>query len=295
MTTTQWTYVSWQRHANRLLRAQPNLDGAESHSTARLLLDHVAGLNYAHLLRPDEPLGEESLSSLEAALALALSGAPLPYIVGTAHFYGRVFRCDARALIPRPETELLIEAVLGRLAGNGHARPLKIADLGTGSGCIAVTLALELSNSQIFATDVEAGPRELAATNAQALGARITILAGSHDSWTAPLAGFGPFDVIVTNPPYIPRAEVLTLETRVRDFEPRAALDGGNDGLAPYRVLARDSGPYLAQEGFLATELGAGQFEDVANLFGQNGWRVEPPLLDLQGHARVLVARFCFT
>ena len=295
MRTTSETYRAWHQHATQLLRAKPGSDPGEAHSAARLLLDFAVGTRYAHLVAPERSLEPDTLAWLGTALDSAAAGTPLPYILGTIEFFGRPFRSDRRALIPRPETELLIQAVLDRLQARQRPGLLKLADLGTGSGCIAVTLALELAGSQIYATDIEAGARELATANALTYGAQVTVLEGAAASWTAPVAGHAPFDAIVSNPPYIAREALASLAIGVRDFEPRAALDGGEDGLDPYRSLARESGPFLAQDGFLAAELGAGQFEDAARIFLNEGWRVEAPILDLQGHARVLVARFCFT
>jgi release factor glutamine methyltransferase len=183
---------------------------------------------------------------------------------------------------------LLVETALERLSG--LEKP-SIADLGTGTGCIAITMALEFPAAQVFATDLSPGARDLAATNAELLGAVITILEGQKGNWAAPLESFAPFDALLSNPPYIARGELPELQPEIREYEPLLALDGGEDGLNPYRLMARQCRAILRPGGFLAAELGAGQWQDVAAIFAAEGWQVEPALQDLAGIDRVIVAR----
>lgn len=264
---------------------------ADATTVTRLLLDDLQSLPFAALRDPDRLLAAGQLAELERGLTALAAGTPLAYVTTKAHFFGRIFRCGPAALVPRPETELLVETVLARLHGRLAAR---IADLGTGTGCIAVTLALELNlgPGQVVATDLSPAARDLARANAELARANLEVVAGAEGDWASPLWGRPPFDAVVSNPPYIPSVEILDLQAEVRDHEPWLALDGGQDGLSAYRQLAAQCGPLLAAEGFLALELGAGQFPAVTALLADLGWQVEPPVKDLAGWDRVLVAHF---
>lgn len=255
---------------------------------ARLLVDHVAGTEHAHLLRADDPLSSAQQRDFEAGLRALERGSPLPYVLGRIEFCGLEFRCDERALIPRPETELLVETALYRLRDIPSPR---IADLGTGTGCIAISCAHARPDLTAIATDLSSGARALAWENAEGLGVlpRITLLAGLENEWGAPFASQAPLDAILSNPPYIPAREIETLAPHVRR-EPRLALDGGEDGLNPYHALAVQCRLLLNPRGFLACELGAGQFADARAIFEASGWRVAEAVRDFAGHERVLVA-----
>ena len=255
---------------------------------ARLLLDWATGERYAHLSRPDAILLPEQIHQLKTALEELKTGRPLPYIVGTQWFFGLNFRVDERVLIPRPETELLVEAALKNLKNTAKPR---IADLGTGSGCIAVALAHARPDASVFASDLSPDSLALARENAARLGVEIQFLDGKTGDWAAPIEEFAPFDAILSNPPYIAPLEIEKLEIGVRDWEPRRALDGGPDGLDCYRQLAMQVGALLKPQGFLALELGAGQWESVAAIFAAQNWHNGGPIFDLAGHARVFVAR----
>jgi release factor glutamine methyltransferase len=273
--------------AAQVLAVALELNRGEAHARARLLLDWATGRRYAHLLAPEQVLAPSEQAVFEASLARAQNGEPLPYITGVQEFAGRAFEVGPGVLIPRPETELLVETARKYLP----QRAVQIADLGTGSGAIAVTLALEVPESRVLATDVSPDALEIAARNRARHGVQENVeLVLSDDSWVKPLQE-RLFDVIVSNPPYIASAEIETLQIEVRTFEPRGALDGGADGLGPYRIFARELGKYLRPAGFVALELGAGQWRDLALLFEQSGWHVEPPIVDFAGIERVLVAR----
>ncbi|HVF11144.1 MAG TPA: peptide chain release factor N(5)-glutamine methyltransferase [Abditibacteriaceae bacterium] len=273
--------------------AQQGVDAAEAKTRVRLLLDQVTGVRYAHLMQPDAVLDEAAAHRVLNALHAVAQGCPIPYITRQCEFYGLAFLCDKRALIPRPETEVLVEAAVARL--KDHPRPT-IADLGTGSGCIAVSIAHALPRATISATDVQADALQLAHENAVRHGVadRVKLIEGSTQSWIEPLrreASERQFDAMLSNPPYIATAAIANLQPEIRDWEPRSALDGGSDGLDCYRPIAAYCGSSLRDDGFLMVELGAGQFAAVENIFHSAGWLVEPPLLDLAGIARVLVAR----
>jgi len=281
------------RHAIKVLCAKrPSLARHEAHALARLLLDSTINVSHAHLQQPERELNDDELQHLQVALEEAARGRPLPYILQHREFWGLDFFVDERVLIPRPETETLVEAVLSRLE---NVPSPQVADLGTGSGCIAISVAHARSDARVFATDASSDALRVANLNAQKLGVsnRLTFLEGDVADWSAPLLRLSDIalDAIASNPPYIAQAEIARLQTEIVDYEPHAALDGGLDGLDCYRALATQTKVLLAPQGFLALELGAGQFMDVRAIFQAHGWHVETPIFDLPGIERVLLAR----
>jgi release factor glutamine methyltransferase len=214
-----------------------------------------------------------------ALLDRRLRGEPVAYLLGRREFWGREFAVDARVLVPRPETEHLVEAALA--LGPRLPPAPRILDLGTGSGCLAVTLSLELTGSRVVACDRSAAALALARRNARQLGARVAFVAAD---WARPLAA-ARFDLLVSNPPYLdPGGEV---SREVADWEPPAALWGGEAGLAEYgRLLASVAAARPATP--LLVEIGAGQGEALAALAGGLGWRVADSRPDLAGIERVL-------
>jgi release factor glutamine methyltransferase len=287
-----------QAHQTATARlAASGLERAEAHATARILLDAIASTPHAHLTRNEEVLSALQIAHFETALAELESGRPLAYVLGKREFYGLEFRCDERALIPRPETELLVEFALQTLNSKPETRNPKLADLGTGTGCIAIAIAKHCANVEIFATDASSEALSLARENASTHGMdeRIRFVPGVLGDWTAPLRAYsGRFDVVVSNPPYIAPRDIEKLPAQIKDFEPRRALDGGEDGLNCYRQLAAQCGTLLAPGGVLACELGVGQFETARAIFTEHGWKVGDAIFDLQGIARVLVAQQAF-
>jgi len=276
----------------RRLRDAEILPADEARATVRIALDHLSGARYAHLARPDRVLTVAEQARWNEWLDQLARGRPLAYLIGERAFLGLNFRCDERALIPRPETELLVEAAVARL--KEYSAP-RVADLGTGSGAIAIGVAHLLPRAQVWASDVSPGSLSLARENAERLGVaqRLHFVAGENGQWAAPLLGTengARFDAVLSNPPYIARRGVETLPPQIRDHEPRAALDGGEDGLDDYRRIAAQCDALLNAEGFLMVELGAGQFEAARTIFNAAGWTVEEPLYDLGGVARVLAA-----
>ena len=257
MTNLEW----FQFATHHLQTALP--DSGEARLLARRLLDHATALNHAHLLNPDAPLPATTETDLNANLNRIANSEPLPYVLGTAPFYNRDWRVRPGVLIPRPETELLVEAVLENLP----ATPARVAELGTGSGIIAGTLALERPNWQLFATDLSSEARAIARENFVHLGASVHLLEGDGGDWLAPIASLAPFDCIASNPPYIPSREIERLQISVRDFEPRLALDGGEDGLTPYRQIAAHARDLLTSQGFVALEVGHDQRQAIESLF----------------------------
>jgi release factor glutamine methyltransferase len=229
---------------------------------------------------------------------------PVSHILERREFWGLDFRVTSDVLIPRPETELLVEQVLRRVretkpgSGNGidpgeigpeTGNPrLRILDLCTGSGCIAVSLARELPETHLWAVDIAPGALKVAGENAERHGVsgRIVFLRGDLFE---PLKGMGPFDLIVSNPPYIPRGGLRSLPPEVRDFEPVIALDGGEDGLYFYRRIFAESSLHLKPGGCLILEIGHDQSDQIRRLIdGQPGMALQEILKDLAGIERVV-------
>ena len=290
----------FQAHQSALSQLRKNeTEFSEAPLLARLLLDELASTPHAHLQQPQIELSPSQIAQLELWISALLSGKPLAYILKKRDFYKLRFHSDSRALVPRPETELLVEEVLRRARSTFETT---IADLGTGTGCIAISLAHELPNATIIATDVSREAIALAKQNASTLVPasvsqnRLKFVRGVLGDWAGPIFNhdteyFGPFDFLVSNPPYIARQEIETLQPQVRDFEPRSALDGGEDGLDCYRQIASQCGVLLKPTGVVLCELGMGQFEEVRAIFQGHNWRVEPPIFDFAGIARILVAQ----
>jgi release factor glutamine methyltransferase len=216
------------------------------------------------------------------------------YITGRREFWSRDFLVTPAVLVPRPETELLVETVVGLYEAESQISDLKlrILELGTGSGAIAVTLAKEIGGAEIWATDISSEALEVARSNARRHGVeeQIRFLAGSLFEPLRDRPSF--FDAIVANPPYVRRDDLATLPRDVRDFEPRLALDGGPDGLDFYRRIIPEAGRYLAAAGFVAVEIGADMGEEIARLFAAAGGYTPPRLhQDYAGKDRVVGAR----
>ncbi len=255
--------------------------------TAELLLAHLLKVSRVKLyVDLDRPLQKEELTEYKALIQRRLAHEPTQYLMGTREFYGRPFAVDARVLIPRNETELLVEAVLRAIPKEASSRVL---DLCTGSGCIAISIAAERPQASVWATDLMAGAIEVAKTNAEALhaGARVSFFKG--DLFAAVPEG-PKFDVIVSNPPYVTSAEMKTLQAEVQK-EPRTALDGGVDGLDLIRRLVVDAMHRLKSGGLLAFEIGEDQGKAAAELLTRAGYhevRVEP---DLERRDRMVFGR----
>lgn len=256
--------------------------------TIELLLAHVLQKKRLELyLEFERELDDRTLTTLRALVKRRADGEPLQYITGLAEFCGLEFAVDRRVLIPRPETELLVETVVNRLPPE---TPARIVDVGTGSGCIAVTLAKNRPSATIVALDRSADALCVAQANARRHGVeknigffRGDLLEAVSGSWRA--------DVIVSNPPYVGSGEIVNLPKEVRDFEPVGALAAGEDGLKVIRRLVMTAGRSLLPSGFLALEIGAGQRLAVETLLTENQFADVQVVRDLQGHERVLVAQ----
>ncbi|WPB73876.1 peptide chain release factor N(5)-glutamine methyltransferase [Archangium violaceum] len=245
--------------------------------TTEVLLAHALKTTRVRLyVDLDRPLEKTELATFRALIERRMAGEPTQYLTGVREFYNRPFKVDARVLIPRPETELLVEAALHQLPKDGPGLAL---DVCTGSGCIAISLAAERPQATVMATDLSADACALARENAQALGVaeRVTVLQGNL---YAPLPPDARFDVVVSNPPYIATAEIPTLSAEVRR-EPHMALDGGPDGLVLIRKVIEGARRVLKPGGLLAMEIGETQGDAVKALLQAAGYddaRVEKDL-----------------
>ncbi len=216
---------------------------------------------------------------------------PLQHITGSTSFCGYEMTVNRHVLVPRPETELLAEAGWQFLATRPPASVTAL-DLCTGSGCIAIALAAKCPSAKVVATDISAEALSLARQNAAANGVAERIEFSAGDGFTAlAAAATRAFDLIASNPPYIPSAEIATLDPEVRDFDPRLALDGGDDGLVFYRRLAAGAAEFLRPDGKIMLEFGDGQADGLKNIFESEKWIVEAVLEDYSHRARILVAR----
>jgi release factor glutamine methyltransferase len=259
----------------------------EPQNNARLLLEHVLGVyGVQYYMMQPEPFPGELRSRWEEAVTRKAAGEPAQYIIGSQEFYGLPFEVTPAVLIPRPETELLVEAVLREAdrvcAGAGRA--VHAVDIGTGSGAIAVTMASLRPQWQVSAGDLSADALHVAARNAAANGVQIDFREGDL---LGPFAG-ERLDILVSNPPYIPAGDIAGLQQEVRDHEPHLALDGGPDGLAPYRIMLEQLQLLSAPPQIVGFELGMGQARDVAALLESAGhWPeiiIVPDLAGIERH-----------
>jgi release factor glutamine methyltransferase len=235
---------------------------------AEWLLCAATGLDRVGLyLNFERPLNDDELAAYRVMVARRGRREPLQHILGTQEFCGLEFEVSPDVLIPRHDTETLVNEALARMPA-----AQSVLDIGTGSGCIAVALACRLPSASVTAVDISAAALVVARRNAVRNGVAIEFLLGSL---LEPVAG-RHFDLIISNPPYIPSSDIETLESEVRDFDPRGALDGGADGLDVYRAMIPGAAALLNSGGWLLLEVGIGQAADVAQLFRTAGIYGEP-------------------
>jgi release factor glutamine methyltransferase len=270
---------------------------AEAALDAELLARDVLGWDRATwLARRDDPESSVDLevratpgqgafaAGFEPLVARRLAREPMAYIRGTQEFYGREFLVGPGVLIPRPETELVIDAARPALAGRPSPR---VADIGTGSGCLAITLALEVPAAHVVATDVASDALRIARGNA-AVHRVATRVRFRKTAYLVDV--LGPFDAVVSNPPYVRETDASALPPEVRDYEPEGALFGGSDGLRDLRAVAAAAAQTLASGGVLVMEFGLGQVDAVRDLVAAAGLVDAEVRHDLQGIPRVVVA-----
>ncbi len=270
-----------------IVRLSTTYLGDHGSSSARLdselLCAQALGLRRIDLyLQFDRPLDEQELASIRELVRRRGKGEPVAYITGTREFYGRPFTVTPDVLVPRPDTETLVQRAVASLRDRPGAQ-LRVADLGTGSGCIAITLGAEVPGMRVFATDVSAAAIEVARANATSLGVDVELV---ECSWADALDG--SYDLIVSNPPYVTSEELAAVDRDVRDFEPRSALLGGDDGLDAYRALLTSIRDHVSAAR-LMLEVDPRHADAVAALVGDTfPGAVASPVPDLTGRTRVL-------
>lgn len=275
--------------ARRTIAAELRAAGVDSPELdARLLIGHALSLDHAALAASaSRILGAAEEGAIAALAARRLAREPVARIVGMKEFWSLQLHVDSATLVPRPETETVVEAALAVIDRRGaRARLLRIADLCTGSGAILLALLTELPNA--FGVGSDASPRALAV--AQANARRLSLSRAGFVACDMAAALRGPFDIIVSNPPYIRSDEIGALPPEVSWFDPRLALDGGPDGLDCYRAIAASVATLLAPDGIIVLELGAGQAEPVTALLAAAGLAPSLPQPDLNNVPRALVA-----
>ena len=276
--------------ARRALAAAFREAGLESPELdARLLVGHALGLDHAALAAsPGRALTSQEQKAINSLEQRRLAREPVAHLLGTSEFWGLPLQVTSATLVPRPDTETLVEAALAAIdEGGPRTRPVRIADLGTGTGALLLAVLSEVPNALGVGTDMSMEALAVARSNAERLGLapRARFVRGDFGSALA-----GEFDLVVSNPPYIPSGDIAGLSPEVR-FDPRAALDGGPDGLACYRAIAADAKRLLAPTGNLILELGIGQERAVAKLVKGGGLSPLPAKPDLAGIPRALRAR----
>jgi len=272
---------------------------------SQLLMSRVLCCSRLDIItHPERILSDSEISDYLSLVEKRASRYPLAYILGRKEFYGIEIEVSPVVLIPRPETEILVEQTIKLIVAGlrpsqtdvspvvAGLRPshLVIADIGLGSGAIAIALAANIQHAKIYGTEISDAAMEVARANIekQNLSDRVTILSGDL---LDPLAGLElEFDAIVSNPPYIPTGEIDSLQPEVSLFEPREALDGGHDGLDIYRKLVPSAMSLLKVGGFIAVEVGAGQAPSVGDIARQSGYRDVAVVPDLAGIERVVIA-----
>ena len=260
--------------------------------TAGVLLAHVLGVDRTQLLvRSEEQVGESHYENYLRLVARRAGGEPLQYITGHQEFYGLDFTVTPSVLIPRPETEFLVERITN-LTGDSMQSPL-IVDVGTGSGCIAVAVAVHVPLARLIATDVSAVALDVARINARRHGVleRIEFIRGNLLSPLADLGLDENVDVLASNPPYIDEGRPDLIQREVRDWEPSEALFGGDEGLNFYRRLLKEGLKYAKSGGYLVFEIGYGQSDRISEMIARSGWKLIDVTRDLQGIPRTLTVR----
>jgi release factor glutamine methyltransferase len=280
------TITAARRRLADLLRQEsfdtPDLD-------ARVLVAHALGLDHAGLIRDGaRTLASVEIDAVASVAARRLKREPVARIVGMKEFWSLPLTVNAATLVPRPETETVVEAALAAVdAGGGRNRPLHVLDIGTGSGALLLALLAELPNAFGIGTDISIAAVQVARSNAarNGLSARTRFVACDVAE-----ALSGPFDLVVSNPPYVAQDTIAQLAPGVRDYEPRIALDGGTDGLDAYRAIAAQVPRVLAPHGHLSLEIGAGQSAAVAAILAAHGLAVTAIARDISGTLRALTA-----
>ncbi|MCS6927172.1 MAG: peptide chain release factor N(5)-glutamine methyltransferase [Candidatus Binatia bacterium] len=281
--------------AHLLARATAQLERAgipTPQLEAAVLLAHAVGSDRTHLYaRLRHPVGPQQVSAFRHSVQRRLRREPLQYIIGVQEFWSMTLQVDRRVLIPRPETEVVVEVALRLLQHQRAPHRPRILDVGTGSGCIAIALAREVPQAEVWATDISPDALIVARANAHRQGVfrQMTFVQGDL---CTPLPCGVAFDLLVANLPYIPHDDLVTLQPEVRDWEPQGALDGGRDGLDCYRRLIQEGWQVLRPGGWLVMEIGHGQRAAMLDLLQrQPHLTAATCVADYAGLDRVIVAR----
>jgi release factor glutamine methyltransferase len=254
---------------------------------AEVIVGFVLGLSRTQIIiDAQRPLEPTELARLRGLVKRRRAREPVAYLRGEREFYGRTFRVDKRVLVPRPDTEILVEVALAR--SRAWSLSARVLDLCTGSGCVAITLARQRPTTQVRATDISADALDVARDNALRLGA-YNVSFAQGDLFAS---ARGQYELITANPPYIPSGDIATLQADVRDHEPRLALDGGADGLDFVRRIVDDAPTHLVPGGVLALEIGAGEAADTAKILADRGFAQIEVAKDYGQIERVVSGRF---
>jgi release factor glutamine methyltransferase len=275
--------------ARRILTNILEQAGKESPALdARLLIGHALKLDHTAMASsPGRALSPQERAAIARLAERRLAGEPVARILGQREFWGLPLALSKATLVPRPETETVVEAALDALADRRNDK-LRIADLGTGTGALLLALLHELKNATGAGTDLDESALATARANAEALGliGRAQFLRADFGAGLQP-----PFDLVVSNPPYIPTQDIAALAVEVREHDPKLALDGGADGLDAYRSIARQLPDLLSADGIAVLEIGIGQAEAVRAIFESAGLRVADLRSDLGGIPRAILVR----
>lgn len=291
MTTDKSRTIASARRTLTERFAAAGIDSADA--DARALIAHALNVERTTILtHSDRVLKSEEIAAVEALSARRLKREPVAYVIGRKEFWSLSFNVSPDVLVPRPETETVVELALDVIDKRAMRKEkLRILDIGTGSGALLLALINELENAVGIGTDISTAALEIARANA----AHVNLDSRCQFVACDIAAGIGGrFDLIVSNPPYVARGDIAGLSPEVRDYEPSIALDGGHDGLNLYRAIAAQAGERLAPDGSLIVELGAGQELPVRTLFTNAGLAVGPVRRDLAGIPRALAARHAF-
>lgn len=257
---------------------------------AELLLAHIIGCKRLDLyLAFDRPLTEPELNIYRGLIKRRASYEPLQYIIGTVEFYGLVFKVTSSVLIPRPETELLVENIIKELSDKEQ---LNILEIGCGSGNITISLAYHLKQAQIITTDISDAALNLAKENSQKLGVAERISFIRHNILTDDLLRFSMFDLVVSNPPYVSLQSYSSLQKEILDFEPRLAVTDESDGLTFYRIISEKVSGNIKKGGKLFFEISHGQCDDVKSIMTKNNFSKIEVIKDYQNIERIVFGEF---
>ncbi|MFA4828817.1 MAG: peptide chain release factor N(5)-glutamine methyltransferase [Thermodesulfovibrionales bacterium] len=262
----------------------------DAHIESEVILTHSIGIDKTILYRDNPVLSGKDIREIDEIIKRRAKREPLQYILGYADFYGLKIKVGEGVLIPRPETELIAEEIIKLFTV--HRSPFTVLDLCTGSGCLAVALAKHFPDATVYGTDISATAIRYAKGNAElnGIGNAVFMKGSLYEPLKQLISGMPlKFDVIVSNPPYIKSNDIANLQPEIKNWEPRNALDGGDDGLRYYREILSEAPKYLAMDGFVFLEAGEGQAEDVSGIARSNHFRRVSVIKDYAGIERIVI------